>query len=81
MAESLEKEFEYYIDHQDELVKAYMGKYIVVKGENILGAYDSMKEAVEKTAKSEEMGTFLVQKVEPGEDNYTQIFHSRTAFA
>ena len=81
MASPLEKEFEYYLDHQDELVKKYNGKFVVIKGCSVIGAYDSELQALEETTKIHEMGTFLVQKCEPGSDSYTQSFHSRVSFA
>ena len=31
MKNPLEKEFKYYLEHQDELVKQYDGKFIVIK--------------------------------------------------
>lgn len=80
MTKPLEKEFKYYIKNQKELVKKYNGKYIVIKDEKVIGSYDSEIEAIEKTSKTEELGTFLVQKCEPGEESYTQTFHSRITF-
>ena len=77
---ALEKEFNYYLEHQEELVKKYNGKFLVIKDCNIIGAYDSELEAVEKTTKEHELGTFLVQKCEPGSESYTQTYHSRVAF-
>lgn len=79
--DSLEKEFEYYLEHQDELVKKYDGKFIVIKGGEVIGEYDSPLEAVEETSKKYELGTFLVQKCEPGSESYTQTYHSRVSFA
>ena len=76
---SLEKEFNYYLEHQDELVKEYNGKFIVIKGYNVLGAFASALEAVENTTKEHELGTFLVQKCELGNASYTQTFHSRVS--
>lgn len=73
----LEKEFQYYVAHQDELVEKYKGKFIVIKGEKVLGAYDSESEAISQTSQKEEFGTFLVKKCEPGKESYTQTFHSR----
>ncbi len=80
MSKLLEKEFKYYIDNQDELVKEYRGKFIVIKNDKVLSAYDSILEAIKETSKTEKVGTFLVQKCEPGEENYTQVFHSRATF-
>ena len=76
----LEKEFDFYLDHQDELVKEYNGKYIVIKNGQVLGAYSSDIEAIEETSKTNELGTFLVQYCSPGKENYTAQFHSRVAF-
>ena len=77
----LEKEFNYYLKYQDELVKKYNGKFIVIKNCEVIGAFDSELEAVEKTAEKHELGTFLVQKCEPGSESYTQTYHSRVSFA
>ncbi len=81
MAKLLEKEFDFYLAHQDELVRRFNGKYIVIKGEEVLGAYDSDLAAIEETAKTHELGTFLVQLCSPGKESYTTHFHSRVAFA
>ena len=81
MAESpLLKEFNYYLAHQDELVRLYSGKFIVIKDGQVLGAYDDELFAVTETIKTEEAGTFLVQLVLPGEAATLQIFHSRVVF-
>jgi hypothetical protein len=77
----LEKEFKYYLEHQDELVKKYNGKYIVIKDCQVIGVYNSELQAIEETSQKHELGTFLVQKCEPGEESYTQVFHSRVSFA
>ena len=76
---SFEKEFHYYLKHQDELVREYNGKFIVIKGQKVLGAFTSALEAVETTTRQHELGTFLVQKCEPGSAGYTQTYHSRVS--
>ena len=57
-----------------------MGRFVVIKNQKVLGVYDSDLEAVEETSKTEEMGTFLVQKCVAGDEGLTQTFHSRVAF-
>ena len=81
MSDSLEREFDYYLEHQAELAEKHKGKVVVVKGCEIIGVYDSDLEAVRETSKNHELGTFLVQRCEPGEDSVTHHFHSRVAFA
>jgi len=81
MASNLEKEFKYYLAHQAELVAVHGGKFIVIKDEKVIGVYDTELQAVQETANSQELGTFLVQKCEPGQESYTNTYHSRVAFA
>jgi len=77
----LDKEFEYYISNQKELVTQYKGKFIVIKDCKVIGSYDSELVAIKETSKTHDLGTFLVQKCEPGSENYTQTFHSHFQFA
>ena len=81
MPSKLEKEFIHYLDHQDEYVKTYNGKYIVIKNCKIIGSFDSEIEAINSTMKEHKLGTFLVQEVAPGKDAHTQTYHSRVVFA
>ena len=77
----LDKEFKYFLDHQKELVEKYNGKFIVIKNENVIGAYDTEEEAIRETLKTHKAGTFLVQHCVPGNQEYTQKFRSRIIFA
>lgn len=77
MDKSLEKEFKFYLEHQSDLVDKYNGRYIVIKDCKVIGHYASELEAIEETVKKHKLGTFLVQKCEPGSKSYTQTYHSR----
>jgi len=77
----LEKEFQYYLDHQTDLVAKYNGKYLVIREQEVIGVFDTDEEAYFETTKVHEPGTFLIQLCEPGESSYTQTFHSRVVFA
>lgn len=76
----LEKEFEYYLNHQKELVDLYAGKFIVIKDESVIGVYNTEIEAYTDMVKKEEVGTFLIQECQPGNENYTQTFRTRVIF-
>lgn len=70
----LEREFHYFVAHQDELVQQYEGKYIVIQGTTVLGAYESEWDAVQETInQGYELGTFSVQHCIPGEEAYTAV--------
>ena len=73
----LAKEFQFYLDNQDELVHQYEGRIIVIKEGQVLGDYDSDAAAISATRKAHQLGTFLVQRVSAGQEAYTQTFHSR----
>ena len=80
MSKPLEKEFNYYIENQNKLLKRYNNKYIVIKNKKVIGVYDSEAEAVQETSKNEPLGTFLVQKCTPSKESYNQTYHSRVIF-
>ena len=72
----LEREFYWYLEHQDELVERFNGRVLAIKNGRVIGDFDSELEAVIEVSKSEELGTFMVQKCTPGTDAYTMTFHS-----
>jgi len=80
MADALERAFHFYLANQDRLVDEYRGKFIVIKDDHVLGAYDDEVDAIRETLRDHPPGTFLVQKCLPGTEAYTQTYHSRVAF-
>jgi hypothetical protein len=76
----LAKEFKFYNDHQEELQEKYLGRFIVIKGESVVGDYGSELEAYTEAKKNHEVGTFLIQHCLPGKGGQTQTFHSRVFF-
>lgn len=76
----LEKEFRYFKDHQEELVKKYHRKYLVIVGEGVVGVHKTEIDAYMEAKKRLKPGTFLIQHCLPGENSYTQTFYSRVNF-
>ncbi len=82
MSKPLDREFQFYLDHQDELVAKHNGLVVVIKGDEVIGVYDDELEAVTETRKSHALGTFLVQRCTPGDEAYTRTYHThRVAFS
>lgn len=73
-------EFNYYLENQDEFVRRYNGKFIAIKGNEVIAVGDDEYSAVEEARDKHELGTFLVQHVTPGDEGYTEVFHSRVSF-
>jgi hypothetical protein len=67
LAMALDAELKFYADHKDELVQKHPLKYVVIKGDKLLGAYDTAQAAYE--AGVAEYGTepFLTRQVVPTE--------------
>lgn len=75
----LEREFEYYLAHQHELVGKYDGKVLIIRGQQVVDVFDTIKEAYIESKKKYETGTFLIQRCSPGDKDYSATFHSRVA--
>lgn len=81
MKNNLQKELEYFMSHQEELVKKYDGRFLVIKDQKVEGDYDTQIEAYNEAQKRFELGTFIIQQCLAGKDAYTQTFHSRVSFS
>lgn len=71
-----EKELNFFIANQPELFRQYPQKVLVLKGEKVVGAYESVLEAYLKAQEKHELGTFMIQRCEPGVDAYTVTISS-----
>jgi hypothetical protein len=60
---ALEREFEFYQKNMMEIREKYLGKRVVIVGEQLIAAYDDIEEAYTETAKSYEPGTFMIHQV------------------
>lgn len=73
----LKEELDYFKANQEELVKKYNGKFLVIKGQKVQGVYNSEIDAYTDAKSKFKLGTFLIQQCLPGEESYTQTLHSR----
>jgi hypothetical protein len=69
--------FAYYRSHQDELVRQFSGRYIVIVANEVVGDFAEQMEAYNFATGEYAPETFLIQQVTPGEDAYMQTYHSR----
>ena len=73
----LDKDFFWYLAHQDELVEQYNGKHLVIKDRKVVGFYNSISEAYVEGKKKYQLGTFLIQLCTPGEEAYSRTFRTQ----
>lgn len=62
MANVNSKDFNYFVANYEWLYNKYGHKFIVIKNQQILGAYETMDFAIDETMKTEPLGTFIVQE-------------------
>ena len=60
---ALEREFDYYKKNMTEIREKYLGKEVVIVGEQIIAAYDNVEEAYMETLKAYKPGTFMIHDV------------------
>ncbi len=78
---AIETLFDYYLAHQDELVKKCDGKHLVITENGVQGAYDSRESGYDNALRSYGKGNFMLQLCTKGEEAYSQRFStSRVAF-
>lgn len=68
---TLEELFNWYLSNQDELVKQYNGKYLVIKDNQVVDAYDDENTAYFEAEAKYGLGNFILQLCTPGKDAYT----------
>jgi len=59
----LEKELKFFDQHKAEWVKAHLGKFVLVKGDELFGVFDSAETAISEGARQFGTDSFLVRKV------------------
>jgi hypothetical protein len=75
----LEKEYAFYSEHRAELIKRYQGRFLVIKGDKILGDYATQEEALATALKDNAPGTFMIQECTEDADQVMR-FSSRVTF-
>lgn len=66
-----EKELKYFIKHQKELVRKHEGKVLTIKGDKVVGVFDSPLDAYLDLERNHELGKVMIQPCEAGQSAYT----------
>ena len=75
----LEAEYKYFKEHKAELLAKYPGRFIVIKGETVLGDFATQEEALKFGLGTNSPGTFMIQECTEKADQIMR-FHSRVTF-
>jgi len=66
-----QEELAFFIQNQEKLVREHEGKILVIKGNEVLGVYDTPLQAYTEAQKAHPLGTFMLQPCIPGPEAYT----------
>jgi hypothetical protein len=58
----LDIEFRYLASHRDELLKQYGGKILVISGEQVTGAFDTIEEALQVAGEKHGLKDVLIRR-------------------
>lgn len=76
----LNKEYEFYKQHRNELLESHRGKFLIIKDQKLVGVYETEAEAYQAAIKKYELGTFLLQECLEETNEQKAIFHTQVIF-
>jgi hypothetical protein len=59
----LESEQKYFDEHKDELVEKYLDRFVLIKGEELVGVFNTVEEAISEGARRFGLSSFMVRQV------------------
>lgn len=69
----LEKERQYFLEHRDELVSRHLGRVVLIKDEELVGAFNTIEEALTEGTRRYGLTPFLVREVTATEEKEINI--------
>lgn len=66
-----EQDFKWFLDNYNKLFEKYGVSFLAIKNRQVLGSYRNYADAVKETAKTDLIGSFIVQKCDGTEAAFT----------
>ncbi|MDE2748555.1 MAG: hypothetical protein OXI34_06300 [Chloroflexota bacterium] len=76
MPKPLEKEYEFYLSIREVLAREHDGKFVAIKGKNVLGIFDDYRHAADAVYVEHEYGTVLMQPISKDPDADTIVVYT-----
>ena len=74
-----DQDFDYFVKNIQKLHETYGHKFLAIKNQGVLGAYNTFSEALETTLKTEELGEFLIQECFDSKEKLINHFQGNVA--
>lgn len=69
----LKKEYEHYLKIREDLAKDNDGKFVAIKGQEVLGVFDDYMQAANTVYVAHEKGTVLMQEISKDPDSLNVV--------
>ncbi|MCY4106117.1 MAG: hypothetical protein OXG02_05375 [Chloroflexi bacterium] len=76
MTAPLKEEYRHYQSIREALAKDHAGKYVAIKGKDILGFYSDYMEAARDLYPVHKQGSVFIQEIKAGRDAQVGIVHT-----
>jgi len=73
MTRPFKKEYEYYVRIREDLAKKNDGKFVAIKGQEVLGIFDDYLQAANTVYIAHEKGTVFMQEISKDPDSLNVI--------
>jgi hypothetical protein len=67
----LEHEIQYFEDHRHELLAKHRHQFVLIKGDQLIGAFQTIEEALSEGTRRFGLDSYLVRQVEESEEPVT----------
>lgn len=72
----LREEYEHYQTIHEDLAKEHTGRYVAIKGREILGFYSDYLAAARALYPEHKQGSVFIQEIKSGKDAHVGIIHT-----
>lgn len=73
----LQKEQEFFESHKEEFREKYLGKRVIISGNELKGVYSTDEEALSNALKTMQPGSFMIKLISATDEEPIQRFFSR----
>ena len=76
----MDEDYIFFEKNMERLYEKYGHKFLAIKGQNVIGVYDTFQEALDVTLKTEKLGTFLIQECFKNREENMQFFQGNVSY-
>ena len=69
----LDKERQFYSEHRSEMISQHLGKFVVIRDDVLVGAFNTIEEALAEGARRFGLTSFLVRQVSSAKEKEINI--------